>query len=305
MFALRPESLRCPYPAYVELRDDAPVAFAERLNSYVVTRHDRIVEVLRNPALFSSLWASGPGGATSLARRVADDPTCPADLRRMALRRLDVTASPVLITADPPLHSRQRNLVNRAFTQRQVAAMEAAIQAVTDALIDSFIDDGEADIMQQLAIPLPLSVIADTLGVSRDNMPAFKRWSEAFVEETLRLEAPVQGLFRTATRDTEVGGMAIPEGAHLWLVYGSGNRDDHAYDAADELDLERVTPRNHLTFGFGEHYCIGAGLARAETRIAVESVLTRLPGLRRVGGEAPCNNSLVIHGLTSLRVAFG
>ena len=91
----------------------------------------------------------------------------------------------------------------------------------------------------------------------------------AAVEETLRLDSPVQGLFRSATREVEIGGVRIPEGAHLELLYASGNRDDARFHDADHFDLKRPDSSNHMAFGFGIHFCIGAPLARYEGRVAL------------------------------------
>ncbi|WP_405814011.1 cytochrome P450 [Streptomyces sp. NBC_01390] len=94
-----------------------------------------------------------------------------------------------------------------------------------------------------------------------------------FVEESLRLESPVQGLFRTTTRDTEIGGCPVPAGARLLVSFGAGNRDAKLVERPDELDLDRVSPHAHLAFGRGAHTCLGHALARLEVRIAVEVLL--------------------------------
>jgi cytochrome P450 family 130 len=99
----------------------------------------------------------------------------------------------------------------------------------------------------------------------------------AAVEEMLRLTSPVQGLARTTTRDVDVEGTTIPEGAKVLLLYGSANRDPRAYgpDAA-QLDVERI-PTRILTFGHGAHYCLGASAARLQGRVALEELLIRCP----------------------------
>ncbi|MFF8022061.1 cytochrome P450 [Streptomyces sp. NPDC007896] len=94
-----------------------------------------------------------------------------------------------------------------------------------------------------------------------------------FVEESLRLESPVQGLFRTATRDTELGGSPIPAGARLLVGFGAGNRDPKLVERPDELDLDRVSPHSHFAFGRGAHTCLGHALARLEVRVALEVLL--------------------------------
>ncbi|MCW2541917.1 MAG: Cytochrome [Frankiales bacterium] len=94
-----------------------------------------------------------------------------------------------------------------------------------------------------------------------------------FVEEILRAESPVQGMFRTALVDVEISGVAIPAGSALWLMYGSANRDEDVFDHPGEFNIERQNRRAHLAFGGGPHLCLGAGLARLEGIIAFETLL--------------------------------
>ena len=94
-----------------------------------------------------------------------------------------------------------------------------------------------------------------------------------FIEESLRLESPIQGLFRMAMTDTEVGGTPIPAGSRVQVMFGAGNRDDGLVGRPDELDLARRTPSAHLAFGRGIHSCLGNILARMESRVALESLL--------------------------------
>lgn len=86
----------------------------------------------------------------------------------------------------------------------------------------------------------------------------------AFIEESLRYESPVQGLFRTATQDVELGGTVVPEGALVMVRYAAANRDADVFDHADDFDLDRSDDAKHLAFGVGPHFCVGAALARQE-----------------------------------------
>ena len=97
----------------------------------------------------------------------------------------------------------------------------------------------------------------------------------AFCEEVLRLEGPVQGLFRSVSRDIELHGVAIPKGSVLNIRYASANRDERTYDRADEIDLDRPSLRQHLAFGVGTHYCLGAPLARRELFLGFKALLDR------------------------------
>ena len=98
----------------------------------------------------------------------------------------------------------------------------------------------------------------------------------ALVEEVLRAEAPVQGLFREAKVDVEVGGRHVAAGQALFLAYGAANRDPSAWPEPDRIDLDRPAPTVHLAFGQGEHFCLGAALARLEARVALDVLLERL-----------------------------
>ena len=103
----------------------------------------------------------------------------------------------------------------------------------------------------------------------------------AAIDEILRMEAPVRGLFRRVTSKAELGGATIPEGARLFILYSSGNRDESEYADAEKFDIHRKEGAPHLSFSKGIHYCVGNALARLEGRVAFELLLRRLPGLRR------------------------
>jgi len=99
------------------------------------------------------------------------------------------------------------------------------------------------------------------------------------IDETLRWEAPVQFVSRETTGPALLGGVEIPEGALLSAVLGSANRDETHWEHPDRFDLHRPTD-DHLAFGFGPHFCAGSHLAAIESRIALDALLDRLPGLR-------------------------
>jgi cytochrome P450 len=86
----------------------------------------------------------------------------------------------------------------------------------------------------------------------------------AFLEEVLRLESPVQGLFRTTAHEVELAGVTIPKGSLVNVRYAAANRDEREFECPAELDLDRDKPGRHLTFGSGTHHCLGAPLARRE-----------------------------------------
>lgn len=102
------------------------------------------------------------------------------------------------------------------------------------------------------------------------------------LEEILRMEAPVRGLFRRVTTTVELGRVTLQPGTRLFVLYGSGNHDEAEFPRADEFDIHRrkEEPR-HLSFSKGIHYCVGSALARLEGRVAFELLLKRLPNVRR------------------------
>jgi cytochrome P450 len=121
------------------------------------------------------------------------------------------------------------------------------------------------------------------------------------VEETLRWDSPIGMEPRLTVRDVEVSGVEIPAGEFVRLCLPVANRDPEEFDDPDRWDLDR-RPKNHIAFGLGAHFCLGAFLARAEMAVALEVLLRRLPNLRLV--EEPPMAGLVLRGPARLRVAF-
>ena len=126
------------------------------------------------------------------------------------------------------------------------------------------------------------------------------------VEEALRLDAPVQGMFRRAQEDTELAGVRISAGDLLMILYASANRDACQFADPDRFDVARANARANLAFGQGAHYCAGAPFARAEGRIGLEVLLSRLPGLRVDPDQPPLSRppSFILRGLRQLHVQF-
>jgi cytochrome P450 len=127
-----------------------------------------------------------------------------------------------------------------------------------------------------------------------------------FIEEGLRFEAPVGGLFRMAKEDTTVGNTQLREGDHIWLIFAAANRDPQMFSEPDTFSVDRENARDHLAFGHGEHFCIGAMLARLEARIAVEQILERMENIRLVDGKNSFEyeDTFVLRGLKELHIAF-
>lgn len=124
------------------------------------------------------------------------------------------------------------------------------------------------------------------------------------VPEMLRLESSVQGLARTATRDTEIAGVPVAEGEKVLLLYGSANRDEREFGpTAAELDVRRTAPR-HLAFASGPHFCIGNHLARLMTRVTLEELLTAYPRISADTAAGQRLHSAFTRGWVSLPVSL-
>jgi cytochrome P450 len=123
------------------------------------------------------------------------------------------------------------------------------------------------------------------------------------IEEGLRLSSPAIGMFRRATRDTELGGVPLSSGTSVFLVYGSANRDEQLYPNPDEMQPDRPNLRDHMAFGHGIHVCVGAGLARMEAAAVLRSMAEQLQDVRIVDkAELRYLPSYFLHGLRTLPV---
>ncbi|KQX65232.1 cytochrome P450 [Streptomyces sp. Root1310] len=117
---------------------------------------------------------------------------------------------------------------------------------------------------------------------------------ETMVEEILRFESPVQGLFRTVTRKTELGGRHLLPGDRVMVHWGSANRDGRVFEDPDEFALRGRPGRHQMAFGRGVHACLGASLARLQLRVAIPLLFDRLPGLRLGPAGSRTRERLVI-----------
>ncbi len=363
-----------------------------RARVYTVSRYSEVSYVLKHPEIFSSEVMGG----SQVEVINAEGDIAPT--------------SGSLIAHDPPEHTRQRSIVSRAFTPRRIAQIEPKIRKNAEELFARFEGRGHCDLMEEFANPLPVSVIADLLGLDPDRRDDFKRWSTALivgstrpgesggfagnlglfrefraymtdviakrrqdpgddlistllhsgegegilepeqvisfaslllaagsetttnlignavlallrspdqlervqrhpelvsrvVEETLRYDPPIQLTARLATRDSEVAGVSIPRGSIVAVLLASANRDAEQFEDPDRFDIDRPTPA-HLAFGLGNHFCIGASLARLEGGIALEMILTRLRGLALTVDEVERHGSFLVRGPSTLPVQF-
>jgi cytochrome P450 len=125
------------------------------------------------------------------------------------------------------------------------------------------------------------------------------------IEEALRFDSPVHGLFRTNAEAVAVRDVTIPADSKVQVLFAAANRDPGQFDAPDEfrIDRERREVGRHVAFGWGIHFCIGAPLARLTTRIAFERLFARTTTIE-LAGEPVRNDSFVLHGLTQLPIRW-
>jgi len=124
-------------------------------------------------------------------------------------------------------------------------------------------------------------------------------WANA-VEETLRWQSPIQTVARAARTGLELAGRRVPAGSALTLLLGAANRDPRVFRAPDRFDPARQNAKQHLAFGFGDHFCLGAALARAEMAIAARTVFERFPRARLAEPRPPWRRTVLLRGLERL-----
>ena len=162
-----PSTQQCPFPHYAQMREEAPVHPVAGLGVHLVTKHDLVMQVLRDPQTYSSLFG-GAGMPLSSADREKFAEVMAAGYPRV----------PTMLTADQPDHTRYRRLVARAFHPKVIAKMEPIIRQITVELIESWIDKGRIEFVKEFGVPLPVRVIAKALNVPDDRLADFKRWSD-------------------------------------------------------------------------------------------------------------------------------
>ena len=393
-----------PYPTYRALRDRDPVHFAPESNVWCISRYEDVEYVLTHPELFSSRTPTR-GSGSDLRKMGPIDRTIAVMRSLWSLRVTPWAANSarMLIMEDGEVHHGLRTIVNRGFTPRRIRAWEARIDELVDGCLERARRGEPFDLVHDLAVPLPVTVIAEMLGVDAGGMRKFKDWSDllikmstgsgmtesrqsggltvlgemreylmpivrarrseprddlistivhaepgekpltdhellmffvllmvagnetttnllgncvnallehpevltdvaadpsaipGLVEETLRYDNPVQFLDREVSQDVEIRGVKIPRGEIVLVMLGSANRDERKFPDPDRFDPRRVI-RNHLAFGFGHHFCLGASLARLEATGALKKLVPELLGLERVTSKREFIDSYVIRG---------
>jgi len=346
------------------------------------------------------------------------DPTLSVDDENLDMERLERTAlledvglddrNRSILNIDPPDHTRLRRLVSKAFTPRTIEALRPMIQRMVDEMLEQMAVEGDADVVERLAFPLPFDVISEMLGMPEADKDLIRDWSGAIVkmidpvvseaevaaaldadekmgthlakviewkaenrgddlltalidaedegdtmtarelrdqvsllfiaghettvnligtgirellrhpdqlelvrthgmpptgiDELLRWVSPVQMTRRVATADVVFRGIDIPKGALVLASLASANRDpDFWGPTAETFDLTRANAGQHVSFGSGIHYCLGASLAKLEAEVAIESFVTRF-GQVDIVDEPRWNGRINLRGLDELIV---
>jgi cytochrome P450 len=380
-----------PHAAFRRLRREDPLHWYAGGPFWCAMRHTDVVEISRRPRSFSSAQGT----------QMFEIP------RRLAGEALAMEDAPSIIRMDPPAHNRHRKLVIGAFKPRIVAALEPRVRALARESVAAIRPGEPFDFVEQIAVPLPMFVIAELLGVPRSDYGRFRRWSDAMieagssgpgpesiasatelfvymiekaaerrrapredvlsqialaeldgerlsdaeigafcltllvagnettrnligggmralleeraqweklcadpsllpnaVEEMLRFVTPIQHFARRVQHDIELAGRRLRAGQYVVLFYGSANRDEAVFgEDAERFDVARPNADRHLAFGFGEHLCLGASLARLEARVMFEELIARGPGFA-LAGEPRKVHSTLVSGVAELPVVL-
>jgi cytochrome P450 len=197
LFGLQSEAFfQNPYPVYHQLREQAPVYWCEAWGAWVITRHDDVLEVMRDHKRFSSA-----GRVTYLLRQLPES-------ARQQVAALERHYEMGLGHSDPPDHTRLRSLLNRDFTPRMVEARRARVTEVADGLIDGVLASGQMDIINDLAYPLPATIIAEMIGAPREDIALFREWAMA-----------INSLFEKGGRISETSAITAQDNLHVMKDY--------------------------------------------------------------------------------------
>lgn len=383
-----------PHEQFELLRREDPVHWQEipgERGYWVITKHEDLCWASRNPQLFSS-WI---GGGTIIEDYEGTD--------------LQIARN-LMVNMDPPAHHKYRKLVSRGFTPRMTAYLDPRISTIAKRLVDAVAHKGECDFVQDLAIPLPLEMIAELLGWPAEDRHKLLGWTNRLlgfsdpelgsrqdmsvatmelaqythklaasrkgksegedlatillnasvdgdalndmefamfvlllavagnettrnlfsggvkllsehpdaqrelredlslipnaIEEMLRVVSPITYMRRTATQDIELRGKTIKKNDKIALCYASANRDEEVFgDNVNTFDIHRENARDHVAFGIGEHFCLGANLARLELRVMFEQIISRLHNLELVGDHRRIQSNY-LNGVKEMHVRF-
>jgi cytochrome P450 len=383
-----------PGATFSRMIERCPFHRSEKYGWYSVFRYRDIAEIVKDNQTYSARFGPGPAYA-------------------------EANVGPVLVSADPPLHGKQKQAIVQGFNARTISAMEGGIRTFVNERIDAFIDRGECDLVQDLAVPIPMWVICRMLDLPYErDRDMLRNWVEIMagavfsdnrkdveeardarlaelvdyfgphieskiaqhtagedpgddligllvkarvdgepigmsemlsfaqfllvagsgtttnlignffkrmmdhpdqyarlkadpglldqaIEEVLRYDAPVHGLFRTNNVPVTLGGLDVPPDSKICLMWGAANRDPAVFDHPERFDITRDihTLRKNMTFGQGLHKCLGAPLARLECKVAVQEFTRRVSTFEPNGKAVPYPYA-TLNGLDALPVRF-
>lgn len=177
------ETLKSPHAVHKRLRDEAPVYFARELGIHVVTRYDLLREALKDPETYSSQF----GDFLQRPQRIRFDAASPETQQAIkGIASQMVAEPPTMLTLDRPEHTEYRSLVNQLFTGSRINSAEAAVQRVIDETIDNLGGKTAIEFISELAFPIPLTIIADRLGIPPEDREVFERGA-GILADALRL----------------------------------------------------------------------------------------------------------------------
>ena len=383
------------------LRENDPVYWSAKDKLWVISKYDDVMAISKDQETFTSAQGVRPGNPAKLG----------------------------LIDESGPRHMQLRRLLNKGFTPRMVGKLAISFRSMVTEAIDAVAEAGECDFVADIAAPLPLLIIAEMIGIRREDRQRFHHWSDAMiavegnmddptlvaagmqaffeyseylkeivaarrveprddllsilvnaddegvlghfsagagiagqevdaqyleqmnseltmlltvlmvagnettrnalsggmqllienpdqrdkllrdpslipfaVDEIVRLVSPVLSFGRTVTRDTTLRGKSLKKGDTVLMIYPSANRDADVFDRPDEFDVERNP--THLGFGIGNHFCLGANLARMELRVALEEILRRVPDMEYAAGGPEFSPSSLVRSCKRMVVRF-
>lgn len=168
--AFDPQLLQDPYPYFERLRGEAPVFRDPKTNIVYISTYELVQKAARDYKRFTNAFGEAlRGGGAPLEEEVE------------AILAKGYPPVETMLSADPPIHTRYKSLVTKAFNAKRVSQMGAYVETVVNDLIDGFIADGTCEFKKQFADELPMRVIADQIGVPRADMGLFRKWSNAFI----------------------------------------------------------------------------------------------------------------------------
>lgn len=384
-----------PFNWYHRMREEAPVRYDSERRTWDVFRYEDVKRVLDDDETFS------------VDPREADDFVEPEGPGQGLI--LDT-----MLFEDPPRHDELRGVVDEWFQPRTLADREPHFRELAGELLDDAVGThGQMDVVEDLAYPFPVMVIAELLGISSSDRDQFKTWSDTIVEaasdeesvdayaerqqqtqmemaqyflemienrretpqedllsvivtaesdaggrlsreealgmcilllvagnitttnlianavrcfaeadadlfdelrgddrmltsaieEVLRYRSPVQAMSRVATEDVTMRGETIKAGDRIIVWLGSANRDERQFEEADTFRPNRSS-NQHLGFGHGTHYCLGAPLARLEAKVGLSELLDRVEDIRLTEAPLQPTRSSFIYGVESLPIRY-